>query len=123
MKIALSDDTGGYAIKSYSPGEIVINGQRYSQNLILLPDRIIPDWRPKSFRELDLEDFSKLAGLKPDLVLLGAGERQQFPSPTLYLPLIEAGIGLESMTTAAACRTYNILMGEGRRVAAALFVR
>lgn len=122
MKIVLSDDNSGYTIKSYSEGKIVISGQVYTQNLILLPDQIISDWEPESFQALSEKDFYALVDLKPDLVLLGTGEQQQFPSPSLYMPLMKAGIGLETMNTAAACRTYNILMGEGRRVAAALFL-
>jgi uncharacterized protein len=122
MKFSLADDNGGYAINSFSRGEIVINQQRYTSSLILLPDRIIADWKPGRFEEIEGEDFSALLELKPDLVLLGTGESHLFPRPELYSSLIEAGIGLESMTTAAACRTYNILQSEGRGVAAALIL-
>ena len=122
MKFSLADENSGHIIKSYSRGEIVIDQQSYSSSLILLPDRIIPEWKPSHFGEIATEDFAALLELKPDLVLLGTGETHQFPKPQLFSGLIEAGIGLESMTTAAACRTYNILQSEGRRVAAALIL-
>ncbi len=122
MKFALADPSDGYLIHAYDKGVLVIGEQRFRQNLLLLPDRIIPDWRPASFDDLQSDDFIQLQALNPDLVLLGTGEIQRFPPPALYSNLIGAGIGLEVMTTPAACRTYNILVGEGRRVAAALIV-
>ena len=122
MKFALADSTDGYLIRAYSEKELVIGERRFSRSLVLLPDRIIPDWRPESFQQLMAEDFEPLVELRPDLVLLGTGRRQAFPSPALYRSLVSSGIGLEIMTTPAACRTYNILVAEGRRVSAALIL-
>jgi len=100
----------------------LIGERRFNRSLVLLPDRIIPDWRPDSFQQLTAGDFESLVELRPDLVLLGTGRCQAFPSPALYRSLVSSGIGLEIMTTPAACRTYNILVGEGRRVTAALIL-
>ncbi|MCK7500562.1 MAG: Mth938-like domain-containing protein [Comamonadaceae bacterium] len=94
--------------------------QRYEASLVLLPDRIAPDWVRGGFAALTEADLRRLLDFRPELVLLGTGARQRFPQPALLRPLIEARIGFEVMDLQAACRTYNILMGEGRRVAAAL---
>jgi uncharacterized protein len=122
MKFALADPADGYAINAYGDDGVVINGRRFDRSLVLMPRQIIEGWQPKSFEELVTSHFRQLAELAPDLVLLGTGRRQQFPSPHLYQALISSGIGLEVMSTAAACRTYNILMSEGRTVAAALLL-
>ena len=75
-----------------------------------------------SFEALDASDFERLRDLRSEVVLLGTGNRQRFPHPRLTRPLSDARIGLEVMDTQAACRTYNILVAESRKVAAALFV-
>lgn len=123
MKFALTDETNGYTIQSYSDESVVIDNAIYRSNLVILPNRLLPGWRPDSFQDLESGDFEKLVELKPDLVILGTGKQQQFPLPKLYQSLVIAGIGLEIMTTPAACRTYNILVSEGRMVAAALILK
>ena len=122
MKFALEDGTPGYAIHAYGEGVVVVNERHFQRSLVLLPDRLIDDWRPQTFAELSDADFAGLAQLHPDIVLLGTGSRQRFPAPMLYRELIGAGVGIEIMDTPAACRTYTILMSEGRRVAAALLL-
>ncbi len=120
MKFALDDSDDGYRVHAYDEHHILVGEQVFEHSLVLLGDRILPDWRPDHFDRLEPRDLEQLIELEPDLVLLGTGSRQRFPAPALYRGLIDAGIGLEAMTTAAACRTFNILAGEGRRVAAAL---
>jgi uncharacterized protein len=122
MKFILDDGNSGHAIQNYGASEITISGNVYRENLIVMPDRLIPEWRPNRFEELNQEDFSQLAALAPEIVVLGTGSRQQFPDHELIRPLVDQQIGLEVMATDAACRTYNILMSEGRRVAAALMM-
>ena len=112
----------GYAIQSYADGQISISGKRFTQSLIITPERVITDWRPTDFSCLLPEDFTPLVELGPELVILGTGSTQQFPHPSLTQGLMQQSIGLEAMDTAAACRTYNILMAEGRKVVAALFM-
>ncbi|MES9843599.1 MAG: Mth938-like domain-containing protein [Candidatus Sedimenticola sp. PURPLELP] len=122
MKFTETDPSGGYAVKAYKDGQIIIDEKVFTSSLILMPNKVIPDWRPVCFQDLASGDFRQLIDLEPDLVLLGTGEKHLFPSPALFHSLVDAGIGLESMTTPAACRTYNILMSEGRKVAAALLL-
>ncbi len=117
-------ETGGQAnlIRTYAAGRITVNQDSYTRSLIVLPGQIVADWPPQHFEELTLAHFEQLALLSPELVLLGTGRRQRFPRAELLAPLAQAGIGWEVMDTGAACRTYNILMGEGRNVAAALLM-
>ncbi|MCU7944144.1 MAG: Mth938-like domain-containing protein [Candidatus Thiodiazotropha sp. (ex Cardiolucina cf. quadrata)] len=122
MKFILDEASDGLSIQRYDQGEVTVSGVIYRENCIVLPDRIISAWRPGSFLDLGQEDFSFLAELSPEIVILGTGNKQHFPHPSLTQPLMQNQIGLEVMNTAAACRTYNILMSEGRRVAAALFM-
>lgn len=122
MKFSLADPGDGYTIHAYSNTELVVGELRFSGSIIILPERIISDWRPRATEQLQASDFEVLLELQPDLVLLGTGERQQFPPSYLYSCLTGAGIGMEIMTTPAACRTYNILISEGRRAAAALIL-
>ena len=122
MKIHLQNSDGANIIRGYSRDRVIINQETYTRSLIVLPQRIIPDWSPRLFTELAPEHFVLITELEPEVVLLGTGHRLRFPRPSLIASLIEAQIGLEVMDTAAACRTYNILMGEGRNVAAALLI-
>jgi uncharacterized protein len=107
-------------VTAYGPGFVEINQVRCNGNLVLAPDQPVSTWSAASFDALRAEDFGPVLRLRPEVVLLGTGERQQFPHPRLTRKLAEARIGVEVMSTAAACRTYNILMSEGRRVVAAL---
>lgn len=121
MKLHLSDAPGKNLFTGYGEGYVLINGTRYERNLIVLPGRVEP-WREGGAEDLTAEDFSHLAALGVEIVLLGTGKQQRFPPPGLRTALPAAGIGLEVMDTGAACRTYNILVAEGREVAAALFL-
>jgi uncharacterized protein len=103
----------------YGEGYVMVNGERRASSLVVMADRV-EAWRPDAFERLSTEDFAFLRELKVDIVLLGTGARQRFPHPRLTRALAEAGIGLEVMDVQAACRTYNILVAEERRVAAAL---
>ncbi len=122
MKLHLADSKNRYAVTGYGAGYLAVNGVRYEQALIICPDQPPLPWEVASFEGLDAERFAGLLKMRPEIIVLGTGARQQFPAPALLRPLIEAGTGLETMGTAAACRTYNILMGEGRRVIAAMLL-
>ncbi|NTV93888.1 MAG: Xcc1710-like domain-containing protein [Thiobacillus sp.] len=121
MKLQLSHPAGINLITAYGDGFVEINRERRSTSLILLPDHLA-DWPVARFDDLAAGSLAGLVELRPSLVLLGTGRRHRFPRPDLYRDLVAAGIGLEHMDTGAACRTYNILAGEGRAVAAALIV-
>lgn len=122
MKLHLQTFDGTLLISSYENGSISINGKRHEQSLIVLPQRVIENWPHGEASELRAEQFSGLFETGLEILLLGTGARHRFPLPRLMVDLASKGIGLESMDTLAACRTYNILAGEGRKVAAALML-
>ena len=121
MKIHLESGAGQNLIRAYAPASITINNMAYTRSLIVTPAQVT-DWPPASFTELLAAHFEMIAVMQPEVVILGTGAILQFPPPKLTRALVEAKIGLEVMDTGAACRTYNILMSDGRRVAAALLM-
>jgi uncharacterized protein len=123
VKLHLSVFSEQNMFTGYGPGYVVVNKTRYEQSLIVLPDRLIENWDAKTFEQLTTEHFEFVLSLQPEMVLFGTGATLRFPHPTLTRTLIESRIGVEVMDTAAACRTYNILTAEGRRVAAALLIQ
>ena len=122
MKLQLGRTDGFNAFTGYGEGYVNVNGVRHERNVAVLPGQVIAGWTDSTFETLTAADFERLANLKAEILLLGTGKTLRFPGPELMRPLIEAQIGLEVMDTAAACRTYNILVAEGRHVAAALLL-
>ena len=122
MKIHLESGMGQNLIRAYAPGRITINEEVYTASLIVTPRQVVAEWPPVSFADLLAGHFEMIAPLQPEVLILGTGARLQFPAPSLTRSLVEAGIGIEVMDTGAACRTYNFLMSDGRRVAAALLM-
>ncbi len=122
MKLTQESQAASNRIRRYGPGEVIVNESVFDRSLVVCPDEVIVDWPPENFGELAVEHMEFLASLDPELVLLGTGAQQQFPPALLLRTLITRGIGVEVMDTAAACRTYNVLLAEERRVAAALFM-
>ena len=122
MKLQSDPHSGANTITGYGDGYIEINKIPYSHAVLLSSDGEILEWAVKSFDELSPADFTQMASLKPELIIIGTGKRQRFPRPELLKTLIEAKIGFEVMDSQAACRTYNILVGEGRQVLLALIV-
>ncbi|HET8700076.1 MAG TPA: Mth938-like domain-containing protein [Nitrococcus sp.] len=124
MKMILENgDAAAYRIKGYAPGRITVNEWVIETSAIITPAKLLRDWPPNHFEELERAHIDAILDLAPEIVLLGTGQRQHFPSRTIMLSLLERGIGVEVMDTHSACRTYNILMSEGRQVAAALIIR
>jgi len=109
-------------VTAYGPGFIEINNVRYGTAIRLTPDQPPTEWNVSAFDALRTEDFAALLESEPEVVLLGTGTRQRFPHPRLSAPLAGAHVGFEVMDTQAACRTYNILVAEGRRVLAVLLL-
>lgn len=107
-------------ITAYGPGFIEVNAQRIEHALLLMPEAPFALWAPERFEDLVASHFDEVLAAEPEVVLLGTGARQRFAHPRLTAALIARRIGVESMDTGAACRTYNILLTEGRRVLAAL---
>ncbi|MBU3587005.1 Mth938-like domain-containing protein [Polynucleobacter sp. 31A-FELB] len=122
MKLQSDPHSGANTITGYGDGYIEINKIPYSHAVLLSSDGEILEWAIKSFEDLSPADFTQMAALKPELIIIGTGKRQRFPKPELLKTLIEAKIGFEVMDSQAACRTYNILVGEGRQVLLALIV-
>lgn len=116
------DNAEGHQINAYDATHITIDSSDYQHSLILNKNNIICPWTEKQFTELTEADFTKLIELKPHIVLLGTGRKQHYPSPAILLLFHQHQIGLECMSTAAACRTYNVLAAEGRQVAAGLIL-
>lgn len=111
----------GNMFTGYGTDYVSVNGERVQRNVVVLAEEV-RDWEVSGFDALDETAFVRLAQLPIEILLLGTGARLRFPHPRLTQPLARAGIGLEVMATDAACRTYNILRGEDRKVAAALIV-
>ena len=126
MKLHLNTQANLNLITAYSEAYIEINKQRFGHSLIVMPELCLHDWDVKHSTEIGLSQVAKLIELhrnhKIEVLLLGTGEKQHFLTGAPYFALAEKGIAIECMSTAAACRTYNILMSEGRQVMAALIV-
>lgn len=113
------------AVRSYSPGEILIHEKTYHSSLVVTPKTIYQDWMPQTCTELTAAHLARLLTLAPPPrpLLIGTGEQQQFPDRDILAPLLAAGVGFEIMDTAAACRTWNVVLSEGRDAAVVLLLR
>jgi uncharacterized protein len=111
-----------HLVTGLGEGWIKVGATEYRQSCLLTPDGVETGFAPEGFDALTAEDFTRLLALEPEIVLLGTGTRQSFPHPRLTRALSEAHVGLEVMDTRAACRTFNILLGEGRRAIAAVIL-
>ncbi|MDP5237910.1 Mth938-like domain-containing protein [Uliginosibacterium sp. 31-16] len=121
MKLNREISSNLLLIASYDAGSFTLDGKRHESSLIVTPETV-QAWPVRGFAALTAQSLDAVCALKPALVLIGTGTRQHFPAPAVLRPLIEARIGFEIMDTGSACRTYNLLAGEGRSVAAALLL-
>ncbi len=119
MRFSEADDTSGNLITAYDAEGVVVGRQRYPAGLIVTPTQIVAPWAVQ-VDDLTIEKLEQVLALAPQVILLGTGTQQIFLAPQLQFTVLQRGIGLEVMNSAAACRTYNILAAEGRRVAVAL---
>ncbi|MBI3715217.1 MAG: Mth938-like domain-containing protein [Betaproteobacteria bacterium] len=122
MKLHLHTPEGANAISGHGEGYVAVNGARVEHAVIVMADRLIDPWPVAAPLAPTLQEFAVLLELQPELIVFGSGARFKFPTPAVMARFSQAGIGFEAMDTPAACRTYNVLMSEGRRVAAALLV-
>ncbi len=122
MKLHASGPNSANTITGYGDDYVMVNGQRHESSLVVLPERIVP-WPAEGFDTLSPENFAFLKTLDVEIVLLGTGARQRFTHPLLTSALTSSGVGVDVMDLKAACRTYNILVAEERKVAAALLFR
>ncbi|MDR1708196.1 MAG: MTH938/NDUFAF3 family protein [Candidatus Accumulibacter sp.] len=118
MNLQAESAPGRNLFTAYGEGWVEVNAKRHAQSLVVLPERVIEGWTAAKAEALELADFEFLATLDAEVILLGA----PFPAPALLAPLIRARKALEPMPAPAACRTYNVLATEGRKVAAALIL-
>lgn len=122
MKFQPDRPDGPNVIHAATPHSVSVNGQAYAHSLIVPSDAPLRPWAATTLAALTAEHMADIVPLRPELVVLGSGPSLRFPHPEVLRPLIEAGIGVETMDTPAACRTFAILSSEGRRVVAALLV-
>ena len=120
MKMRADRIEGQNAIARHGPDGVIVNGVAHTESVVVPWRGEVAAWDAPSFESLDADHFARIAALRPELVIFGSGARLRFPAPALLRPLIDAGIGIETMDTAAACRTYNVLLAEGRSVVAGL---
>ena len=121
MKFHLSAPPGN-VFTGYGAGYVRLGVVEYRDSLVVTPERIVTGWAPGGFDALSADDFAAIAVLEPEVVILGTGTAMRFPHPRLTRALADARIGLEVMDTPAACRTFNILAAEGRKVAGAILI-
>ncbi|HVL76081.1 MAG TPA: Mth938-like domain-containing protein [Noviherbaspirillum sp.] len=122
MKLHSTPTQHYQTVTAYDDEGVEINAVRFRHSLIVTPEQAPSSWAPRAFEELTTDHFVQIGALDPDVVILGTGSRQRFVHPRLTAPLTDRRIGIECMDSQAACRTYNILMTEGRRVALALIL-
>jgi uncharacterized protein len=122
MKLSQNSRSEQYSIHAYTDSSVTVNEEIYTQPLVVTAEKLLSDWSAPCFAELDSIHLHELKDLDMEILLLGTGVQQRFPPSRLLVELQNHGTGIEIMTTAAACRTYNILIAEGRAVAAALFI-
>ena len=120
----LTDDrtAGAFVVRSYAPGEVRVGDAVLHRSCLISAEQLVEDWRPQTLDELSEADLAAVFALQPEIVVLGSGTRQRFPDSRLLAAILARGIGCEVMDTGAACRTYNVLVGESRRAVAALFL-
>ena len=122
MKLHLSDLGDTKLFTAHGVDHVMVNGERHNRSIVVLAEEVRSDWLVAGFDALSEAHFTYFLAIKPEVLLLGTGARQRFPHPRLYRALTDAGIGVECMDTPAACRTYNILVAEDRKVVAAILI-
>jgi uncharacterized protein len=110
------------SVNAHGPGWVAVNGQKWSESVVVSSQGELFGWNCAGFDQLTAAHFEQLLAGQPELVIFGSGTRLRFAPPAMLRSLIEKGVGVECMDTLAACRTYNILAGEGRKVVAALLI-
>jgi uncharacterized protein len=122
MKLHSNPTQHYQTVTAYDDTGVEINAVHFSHNLIVVPESPPLNWSATTFEALTPEHIAEIASTNPDVVILGTGKRQRFIHPRLIAALTDRRVGVECMDSPAACRTYNILMGEGRKVALALLL-
>lgn len=122
MKLHLFNSASKNIFTGHGVDYVSVNNQRFEQAIVVTPEQVFQDWPAQRFETLAEPDFSYFLALQPEVLLLGTGRQHRFAHPRLYRALTDAGVGVEFMDTPAACRTYNILVAEDRKVVAAILL-
>ncbi len=122
MKFAQDSQDEGYVITAYDEDNISINGKAFTDSLIITRTKLDEHWKLNHIDSLQSEHIEQILILNPELIIIGTGKKLTFPAVATYSEIIRKGIGVDFMDTQAACRTYNILMSEGRDVVAGLIL-
>ena len=122
MKLSEDNTAGSHIIRAYDAQSIDINGTQFKHSLVVARQHLLPNWPVNSIADLNPATLAELLVIEPEVILIGTGARLQFPAPAVYASLLNQGIGVEFMDSGAACRTYNILLGEDRRVVAGIIL-
>lgn len=123
MKLQADRAEGVNIINAYTADSVSVNGEVHTSSILVPPTGPVEPWAVRTLSDLTSTHFERMAEARPELVIFGSGRQLRFPSPSVLQPLMAARIGIETMDTAAAARTYNILVAEGRRVMAALLIQ
>lgn len=121
MKLTLASRSQNF-IRAYATGEVRLTDQVLRHNCLIAPEQVVSDWTASTVATLDSSDLQPIFALQPELVILGTGMRQQFPGAAIRAAFLSRNIGFEVMDLGAACRTFNVLLSEDRRVVAALLL-
>lgn len=122
MKLSEDYTDGSYVIRAYSQNAITVNNREYQSSLLLANHTLQPDWPVQHIEQITPQHWQQILELQPQVIIIGTGDRIQFPHPSTYATVIEQGIGVEFMDSMAACRTYNILLSEDRSVVAGIIL-
>jgi len=122
MKFSEFNDQSALIITSYDDDHIVINERPYYSSLVITLKQIDPDWAPVKPSDISIDKIEELLDHQPEIILLGTGHKTVFPEPEAIVLCAQAGVGLEVMDSASACRTYNVLLSEERKIVAGLLL-
>ncbi|HEU4601909.1 MAG TPA: Mth938-like domain-containing protein [Steroidobacteraceae bacterium] len=122
MKLTDETNAATLLIRSYAANEVRVGDTILQQSFLISASQLVPDWRPQRIEDLSIEDIDSIVALDPEIVILGSGAKQRFPETRWLANLLSRGIGCEVMDTGAACRTYNVLVSEDRKVVGALMI-
>jgi uncharacterized protein len=123
MQISQQYGDASYVVRAYDDGAVTVNNTTFTRSLIIMPEHLDTQWEPQYLEEVTERHLEPIVKFNPEVVLFGTGVQSRFPELHIQTYFVKRGIGIEIMNTAAACRTYNILIAEGRNVACALLMR
>lgn len=122
MELHLERPDYAYSLRGADGSHALVNERRMQASFVIAPDRLVEHWPVRDVTALTIADLEPLLALEPELVVLGSGSEQAFPPPEAMAACLSRGVGLETMTNAAAARTFNVLASEGRRVVAGFVI-